>query len=84
MKILLLMALGAVTLSACTVSTGTDGGPKASPAALAALPEGIDPGFLIQGENGCYGIALEASATPTGIPLRDANGQQVCDGDGAV
>ncbi len=51
----------------------------ASPAALAALPPGVDPAFLIKDENGCYGIALEAAEVPTGPPLRDATGQQVCD-----
>ncbi|WOI55276.1 hypothetical protein [Palleronia sp. LCG004] len=50
-----------------------------SPAALAALPQGVDPAFLIRDENGCYGVALEASEAPNGPPLRDATGQQVCD-----
>ncbi|WP_170133806.1 hypothetical protein [Palleronia aestuarii] len=50
-----------------------------SPAALAALPEGIDPAFLIRDPNGCYGIAIEDAEVPTGPPLRDVFGNVVCD-----
>lgn len=80
MKTLLLMVVATAALAGC-VLPGDNGssGPQASPAALAALPRGIDPGFLIQGEDGCYGVALEAAAIPTGVPLVNAAGQQVCD-----
>lgn len=49
---------------------------------LAALPEGVDPGFLIKDSNGCYGIVIELAPEgqpQTGPALLDANGQQVCD-----
>lgn len=53
-----------------------------SAAALAALPPGVDPGFLIRDSNGCYGIVIELpqqGQPQTGPALLDANGQQVCD-----
>ncbi|SEN86226.1 hypothetical protein SAMN04488011_10731 [Palleronia pelagia] len=76
----LILVAALVALTGCVEATG---GRSAQPsaAALAALPQGMNPGFLIRDSNGCWGLALEASATPTGIPLRDATGQQVCDGD---
>ncbi|WP_168771096.1 hypothetical protein [Palleronia sediminis] len=53
--------------------------PDASPRAIAALPPGMSPSFLIRGADGCYGIALENNDPPTGIPLRDASGAPICD-----
>lgn len=79
MKKWIMMVSAAAALAGCVMDDGTGRVNDASPAALAALPEGIDPGFLIRDENGCYGIVLEATETPQGPPLRDAFGQQVCD-----
>lgn len=50
-----------------------------SPAALAALPRGMSPGFLIKDGSGCYGLALEATKPLRGVPLLNDAGQQVCD-----
>lgn len=50
-----------------------------SPAAQAALPQGVDPAFLIRDENGCYGVALESGETVQGIALLNDQGVQVCD-----
>ncbi|SFP72236.1 hypothetical protein [Tranquillimonas alkanivorans] len=50
-----------------------------SPAAMAALPEGVDPIFLIRDAQGCYGISVEATEPVTGVALLDAEGNQVCD-----
>ncbi|WP_102107132.1 hypothetical protein [Oceaniglobus roseus] len=50
-----------------------------SPAAIAALPPGVDKSFLIKDANGCYGIGIEQSEPQTGVALLDATGKQVCD-----
>lgn len=50
-----------------------------SPAALAALPRGMSPAFLIKDGSGCYGLALEATKPLRGVPLLNDAGQQVCD-----
>ncbi|WP_425093236.1 hypothetical protein [Tropicimonas sp. S265A] len=51
-----------------------------SPAALAALPDGVPPSLLIRDGNGCYGIAIEKTEPQTGAALLDANRQPICDG----
>lgn len=80
-----MIALVTAAPATCSLSDDAPGTVRnVSPAALAALPRGIDPGFLIKDENGCYGIALEATETPSGPPLLNAAGQQVCDGDAAA
>ena len=74
--------LGLVAMSAGCVMTEYDESGRLrdiSPAAMAALPTGIDPAFLIRDETGCYGIALEAGEAVEGIALRNAQGVQVCD-----
>ncbi|SFG22937.1 hypothetical protein SAMN04488020_101577 [Palleronia marisminoris] len=50
-----------------------------SAAALAALPRGMSPQFLIKDGADCYGLALEASDPVRGVPLLNDAGQQVCD-----
>lgn len=50
-----------------------------SPAALAALPRGMSPQFLIKDAANCYGVAIEASDPVRGVPLLNDAGQQVCD-----
>lgn len=85
MKTVLMIVLVTAAPATCTLPGETTGTPRnVSPAALAALPNGIDPGFLIKDENGCYGVALEAAEVPTGPPLIGADGRQVCDGLPAV
>ncbi|SPJ24058.1 hypothetical protein [Palleronia abyssalis] len=74
---IILLLSGCVT---APISVEEDGTVRnVSPAALAALPRGISPEFLIKDANGCYGIALEQAEIPSGIPLRNDAGQQVCD-----
>ncbi|RVV99300.1 hypothetical protein EKE94_00965 [Mesobaculum littorinae] len=85
MKILMALAL-ATAPATCNLATPQEEEPTGpqrltdiSPAAMAALPEGMDPTFLIRDGNGCYGIAVEASDPPRGIQLIDDAGQPVCD-----
>ena len=81
LKTMMLLAVITAAPATCTLPGETETGAlrDASPAALAALPEGIDPAFLIRDENGCYGVAIEAAEVPTGPPLLDAAGNIVCD-----
>lgn len=81
LKSFVLIILAAALPASCAMSERTeDGRLKAiSPAALAALPEGVDPGFLIRDRNGCYGISIEKTDPPSGLALRDANGTHICD-----
>lgn len=81
-----LIAMAGTLLAACdeaamnAMSVRSAGEP--SEAALAALPPGIDPGFLIRDSNGCYGIVIEVpepGEPQTGAALLDAGEQQVCD-----
>lgn len=74
------LAIAAILLSGCIFSQyGEDGRLRnISPAAMAALPDGMDPGFLARDDAGCYVLAIDASGT--GIPLRDGAGVPVCDG----
>lgn len=73
------LAIG--TLAGCIFSEYDEEGRLRyiSPAAMAALPPGIDSGFLIRDDDGCYGIALEQGESVSGIPLRADDGTQVCD-----
>ena len=68
-------------LGACVLSEYDEDGRlrNVSPAAFAALPQGIDPAFLIRDENGCYGVILEQGETAQGIALLDKQGIPVCD-----
>ena len=79
-------------LSACAVVT-TDGtifipgltpepeveAPPPLPAnVVAALPPGTPPSVVLQDASGCYLFSIEATVPPSGYPLRDAAGNQIC------
>jgi len=71
-------------LAACEMTdpgpgVGPQGLRNVSPAAIAALPPGIDSTFLIRDDNGCYGLAVEQTEPQTGVALLGADGRQVCD-----
>ncbi|WP_145953369.1 hypothetical protein [Oceaniglobus indicus] len=70
----MVFVMAGLALAGCVQTTS---GPSA--AAIAALPPGVDPSFLIKDGNGCYGIGIEATEPQTGVALVDATGQQVCD-----
>jgi hypothetical protein len=72
-----LFLAGCVTAPVTVAEDGSVRG--VSPAAMAALPRGISPAFLIKDVNNCYGIAVEASDPPRAVPLLNDAGQQVCD-----
>lgn len=67
-------------LSGCIFSEYDEDGRlrNISPEAMAALPEGMDPGFLARDEADCYVLAIDASGT--GVPLRNDAGAPICDG----
>ena len=80
-KFPLVLAALCVALSGCVIPGFDEGGPggDVSPAALAALPDGIPPGFLLKNGDGCYMVVIEASEPLRGAPLRDDSGNIVCD-----
>ncbi|WP_108482147.1 hypothetical protein [Oceaniglobus ichthyenteri] len=73
----------AVGVSACELTEPGTAAPtglrNVSPAAIAALPPGINESFLIRDDNGCYGLAVEKTEPQTGVALLGADGKQVCD-----
>ncbi len=80
MRITGLVILAASVLGGCIFSEYDRSGRlrNISPEAMAALPRGIDPAFLVRDDNDCYVIVLEAEGS--GVPLRNNAGVQVCDG----
>lgn len=80
MRILASGVIVTLGLSGCIFSKYDEQGRlrNISPEAMAALPDGVDPGFLVRDDAGCYGVVLEAEGP--GVPLRNDLGQQVCDG----
>ena len=55
-------------------------GPPPLPAAVqAALPPGVPASVVLQDGQGCYLYSIERTEPPSGYPLRDAAGNQVCD-----
>ena len=81
LKALIVMALAAAPASCAMNGDRDEDGvlDEISPTALAALPEGTDPGFLVRDPDGCYAVIIEVTEPQTGIPLRDAAGQHICD-----
>ncbi|KAF0674999.1 hypothetical protein [Profundibacterium mesophilum] len=73
--------VAASMVQGCVISERTEDGrlKDVAPAALAALPEGVDSRFLIRDAQGCYGIAIEKTEPPSGLALRDADGTHICD-----
>ncbi len=74
------LAIAAILLSGCIFSEYDEEGRlrNISPAAMAALPRGMDPAFLVRDDAGCYFLVVAEGGA--GIPLRNAAGAQVCDG----
>ncbi len=50
------------------------------PNVLAALPPGVPPSVVLEDGQGCYLYSIERTDPPSGYPLRDAAGNQVCEG----
>lgn len=60
-------------------------GPPPLPAAVAAvLPPGTNPALVFEDGNGCYLFSVEVTDPPSGFPVRDANGNQICEGQPAA
>jgi hypothetical protein len=53
------------------------------PNVLAALPPGVPPSVVLEDGQGCYLYSIERTDPPSGYPLRDAAGNQVCEGGAA-
>ena len=54
------------------------------PQVLSALPAGVPTSVVTRNADGCYLLTLEVTTPPTGYPLRDAAGNQVCEGSPVV
>jgi hypothetical protein len=50
------------------------------PQVLAALPVGVPPSVAVRNGDGCYLLSIEVTDPPSGFPLTDAAGNQICDG----
>jgi hypothetical protein len=58
--------------------------PPPVPAAVrAALPPGVPESVAIRNTDGCWLYSVEVTDPPSGFPLRDAAGNQLC-GDGTA
>lgn len=94
----LLAALLLPALAACSPPDGNasaspgffgprDAGPPEPeplpPNVLAALPPGVPSSVVMEDGNGCYLYSIERTDPPSGYPLRDAQGTQVCEGGAA-
>jgi hypothetical protein len=71
-------------LAACDEATlaqlnGEPQAPVYPPEVLAALPPGVPPAVAFLGPDGCYAVGIEVTVPQQGYPLRDQNGQLVCD-----
>ncbi|RVT86734.1 hypothetical protein DXV76_01210 [Rhodobacteraceae bacterium CCMM004] len=78
----MILAITASGLAGCVMpqDTNEDGViDDISPRAIAALPPGVSPAFLIRNADGCYGIEIEVTVPPSGVALTDANGLPICD-----
>jgi len=62
-----------------------DAGPPPVPPEVAPyLPPGV-PGTLVMRDiNGCYVFTIEETDPPTGFPVRDNHGNQVCPAEGGA
>jgi hypothetical protein len=75
-------------LAGCTVpgilpdpAPATPPAPAVVPAQVAPfLPPGAPPNVVFQDGQGCYLYSIEVTDPPSGFPVRDAAGNQVCDG----
>lgn len=90
----LLAALLLPALAACAPPSGDPSGPglfgprdaappepePLPPNVLAALPPGVPSSVVLEDGNGCYLYSIERTDPPSGYPLRDAQGNQVCEG----
>jgi hypothetical protein len=60
---------------------GTEPPPAVIPAQVAPfLPPGAPPNVVFQDNAGCYLYSIEVTNPPSGFPVRDAAGRQVCEG----
>ena len=76
----LLTILAACDEAAMNAATGIE--PEVAvypPEVVAALPPGVPPSVAFLGPDGCYAVGIEVTVPQQGYPLRDANGERVCD-----
>lgn len=80
LPLLLLPLLAACDPAALNSAVGVEpDAPVYPPEVIAALPAGVPPSVAFLGPDGCYAVGIEVTDPQQGYPLRDANGQPVCD-----
>jgi hypothetical protein len=57
--------------------------PPLPPQVQAAMPDGMPRDFVFEAANGCWAVGIEAGEPRTGRPLRDVDGNWVCN-DGVI
>lgn len=56
------------------------GPPPLPPQVISVLPPGTSPSLVFTDGQGCYLFSVERTEPPSGYPLRDAAGNQICEG----
>ena len=80
LPLLLLPLLAACDEAAMNAAIGIEPGAVVyPPEVIDALPPGVPPSVAFLGPDGCYAVGIEVTVPQQGYPLRDANGQPVCD-----
>ena len=79
LPLVLLALLAACDEASLAQLNGEPEVPVYPPEVLAALPPGVPPSVAFLGPDGCYAVGIEVTVPQQGYPLRDANGQPVCD-----
>ncbi len=54
--------------------------PPLPPEVATFLPPGTPPSVVFQDSTGCYLYSIEVTDPPSGFPVRDAAGNQICPG----
>lgn len=78
----LIAACGSVDLSAIHIPGITPPPPEEQPVpanVIAALPPGAPPSVAIRNGDGCWLFSVERTDPPSGFPLVDAAGNQICE-----
>lgn len=52
--------------------------PPVPPEVAAHLPPGVPGSLVMIDVNGCYVFSVEVTDPPSGFPVRDDNGDQIC------
>jgi len=88
LPLIFLAACDTAAMEAMNVALGNETEPPPGPLPLppevvGVLPPGAAPSLVFTDGNGCYLFSVERTDPPSGYPLRDAAGNQICQGGAA-